>query len=943
MAMPNVTHGQDHVESDMRTYEWDAVISHRVVAAEEKLFSRLGAWIGQNPFRAALSIILVYLALVPGTFLLKGDGKLFYISLDTNFLTTFTLTNSREYLDYERSTESFPDTRMVSLAETPKNGALAISAASLRASLDVESRILETLRITVEGEEYGYEDVCARSSRNSPCRATSGASLIVGQDLHAKGRLQELELMEANASYWSPTKRAEWLVAGIPPQQRAFLPMNLGTGNVDEFPGADASVEALAKWLIKVKVLIAGFSLEEGESSKAFEMEADQLAKSWTGDVRVSVTTTASLGEECVGIGLSALPLLGGTIFAMILYVVLHLGAETRLPGHSQLLLVLLGCSIPLFSSLGALGFLGYVGLKMNILACMAPFLGIAVGVDAFFMMVTSVNSTGPVETDHSRVMALAVSRGGVAATTTTVTSIAAFIASAIASTNFPGFFSFSIALVLVLFLNWLGMLVLLPAAMVLNERRILANRRDLLPCLRRRSASAEAAAHHSCLARLDLGRRGRKGIAMLAPLLERNAACQIVGAAMWIGFVVASAVLFPQLGQGMPDRYFIVDESPMQVYLNDIEMAFGPVVPMELALLLEKPDLGTNNYRHALLNFTRKLSDREDALAPADCWPAYVAESLAPSAGSEDAKSATEAFFSIAGMQQIYDWDVLRGSNGTLQAVRCRFLVWQPMDAAERSRHADSLVTVAEQAGLPVIAYHSSFAIHVARYNSIKWMVLESAGYAGIAVLLSLLILLPVRHALLAVGNVMAVVLVLFGYMVIRGISCNAISYSTVVMAIGFCVDYSCHVVHFADHNIDRRMPWNLRMGQSLRECGFDVMQGCATAFLGVFLLGFHGAEAFRIFGSLALFITGVGGLFALWCLPALLALLSRCKQTCSSGQENLEQHVQDKGVACPPAEPAALKVLPDGVLPSEPRAASHEDAGLPFSPERDDDTWSV
>mmetsp|Transcript_120425 Transcript_120425/g.374986 ORF Transcript_120425/g.374986 Transcript_120425/m.374986 type:complete len:81 (-) Transcript_120425:50-292(-) len=53
--------------------------------------------------------------------------------------------------------------------------------------------------------------------------------------------------------------------------------------------------------------------------------------------------------------------------------------------------------------------------------------------------------------------------------------------------------------------------------------------------------------------------------------------------------------------------------------------------------------------------------------------------------------------------------------------------------------------------------------------------------------------------------------------------------------------------------------------------------MQGCATAFLGVALLGFNGSEAFRIFTSMALVITGVGGLFALWGLPALLALLSR------------------------------------------------------------------
>lgn len=869
----------------------DAWLSHRVVALEEKFFAWLGGWIGRRPMAAAALAMLVYGALFPGTFLLEGDGKLVYLNLDTDFLTTFTLTDTVEYNNYKLGTRSYPDARIVGLAESPRNGQSALVADSLRAALEVESHISGSLNISHNGKLYSFEDLCVRTSSKAPCRFSSAASLLVGSGQLAENRLRQLEIMERNSSHWPFSKRLAWLVSGIPAPQRALAQVHFGTGSAETFPGASASVDALAEWLVNSKVLLASFNLQDGDASKLFEREALRWVTGLSGALRVSATTTASLGDECVKIGTSALPLLAATIITMVGYVVMHLGAETRIPGHTQCMLVVVGCCVPLLSSVGSLGLLGYIGIKMNILGCMAPFLGLAVGIDCFFLMVTSVNSVGPEERDHARVMACAVSRGGVAATTTTLTSMAAFIMSAISSIHFPGFFSFSLALVFVLFLNLMGMLLLMPAVMVLNERRMLANRCDLLPCVRRsRTGSTPVGRPHStlvCCFNLDLGRRGRQAVSHhLAPLIEKNLACQLMGAAVWMGFIVAAAVLLPDLGQGMPDRYFIIDDSPLQVYFDDIEQGFGKSVPMELGLLLQQPQLSESSYRAGLLNLMMELGNRSDAIMPPDCWPAYVAQTLQPSAGQSEAEAATEAFFASS-MRELYAWDLQEDSNGTIRSARCRFFVWQPMDAKRRNDHADNLLAAVAQAGVPVVAYHSSLATHVARYKRIKNMVLESAAYSSIAVLVALLLLLPIRHALLAVGNVVAVVAVLLGYMALSGITCNAISFSVCVMAIGFCVDYSCHIVHFADHNVDRKLPWNERMGHSLRECGFDVMQGCATAFLGVGLLGFHGAMAFRIFAALALIITGVGGLFALWCLPALLALVARIQHAMCGGSK--------------------------------------------------------
>jgi len=169
------------------------------------------------------------------------------------------------------------------------------------------------------------------------------------------------------------------------------------------------------------------------------------------------------------------------------------------------------------------------------------------------------------------------------------------------------------------------------------------------------------------------------------------------------------------------------------------------------------------------------------------------------------------------------------------------------------------------------------SWPTQVVRYRESLPLTISSTLYAGAGVAVSMLLTLPVHLTLLAVANVAAVVTVLFGYMVVSGLTCNPITYTVVLMSLGFCVDYSCHVVHFADYGVKPGTPWDVRVGHSLRECGFDVMQGCTTAFLGVVVLGFNPAVAFRIFAATSVVITGLGGIFALWGLPSILALFGR------------------------------------------------------------------
>ena len=91
--------------------------------------------------------------------------------------------------------------------------------------------------------------------------------------------------------------------------------------------------------------------------------------------------------------------------------------------------------------------------------------------------------------------------------------------------------------------------------------------------------------------------------------------------------------------------------------------------------------------------------------------------------------------------------------------------------------------------------------------------------------------------------------------------------------MAIGFCVDYTVELMHFSCIGSPKDS-MGLKFGNALKACGYDVLHGCATAIIGVFILGLSGAEYARLFSYLSLVMCFYGGCYALWSLPSIMTL---------------------------------------------------------------------
>jgi len=313
-----------------------------------------------------------------------------------------------------------------------------------------------------------------------------------------------------------------------------------------------------------------------------------------------------------------------------------------------------------------------------------------------------------------------------------------------------------------------------------------------------------------------------------------------------------------------MPDTYMVPDSSYLQDFFIHNERHFGNKPPMDVHLLIENMDLTSSDYQRSLQSMLDKV-DLDPDVAMVDCWAGLYRTSPLVTQWPNYQRDMSQ-------------WTGGSAGSSLPRTAHCRIFFSLSWKAQTRAEQADRLISLIRGSNVDALAYHKVFTIQVGRFHEIKSAMLFTAVAAVASVYVVLHLFLPPHYALLATVTMMGTIAALFGYMAIVGSSFNMVTYCSVVMAIGFCVDYATHVCHFADHRMKPGTPWSTRMCCSVKACGYSVGHGCFTAFLGVCLMMFGGSPAFRVFGLNVIIITGCGGSLALFGMPSLMSLIPTC-----------------------------------------------------------------
>ncbi|TKR57948.1 hypothetical protein L596_030585 [Steinernema carpocapsae] len=197
------------------------------------------------------------------------------------------------------------------------------------------------------------------------------------------------------------------------------------------------------------------------------------------------------------------------------------------------------------------------------------------------------------------------------------------------------------------------------------------------------------------------------------------------------------------------------------------------------------------------------------------------------------------------------YNRDIMFDVTGTyLDAsrvpVHLRFV-----GANNQSRAMHLFRRLAETSELPTGVYADFFQF-AEQYNAVLPGTLSSIGIAGAAVH-------PINVGIL-------------GFMTFWGVSLDFISMVTIVMSIGFCVDFAAHLAYNFAKGLNLSSADRIR--NALYSVGTPILQSASSTILGVSFMASTESYVFRSFLKTIILVIVLGALHGLVILPVLLTI---------------------------------------------------------------------
>ena len=110
-------------------------------------------------------------------------------------------------------------------------------------------------------------------------------------------------------------------------------------------------------------------------------------------------------------------------------------------------------------------------------------------------------------------------------------------------------------------------------------------------------------------------------------------------------------------------------------------------------------------------------------------------------------------------------------------------------------------------------------------------------------------------------------------GYMTWWGVNLDSISMISIIICIGFCVDFSAHITYA--FVLAEGKTGNQRMRNALHALGYPIAQGALSTILGVSVLAFSSSYIFRTFFKTMFLVISLGAFHGLLIIPALLSIM--------------------------------------------------------------------
>ncbi|GMH91791.1 hypothetical protein TrST_g1853 [Triparma strigata] len=867
-------------------------------------FFRLGARIEPNPKLVIFISLFVTCLFIPGIFLLKAENEALYLWVPQETQVWEDFLYVRENYGGQR--------RVTTLLITAPDREDLLDGESIRSMINVHNNLTSVFQ---NKEGRTFRDFCVKDGKGR-CQVENFLSIWdynaskVEDDKH---RLlyqinQYIDNVPASIQFGGVTYAPDGsgVLLGFKAARMQYYCTN-------DIPTTVTNLNNNTKIMAKQWEKIA-FWYDPLWQVTDWEANTMSLLKGFSPIIDVNCVTKRSVDDEVYRLVIDDTPLFLSAIFCIILWLALTFGRQNIIEARFLLtwtVAIEIACCL-IFSY----GVLGYMGVRVSSLNAIVPFVIAGVSVDDMIVIEDFFNKA---EGKKNR-MAECLKAAGVAITTTSLTSIAAFFTGAWC--DMPGVKSFCLGCFLAFTWDFVLNITLFPALILIDQRRIDANRHFLFPCIevdeshkaRERSSSMSAHVERQKSVKSVNTLSSMGGLSRAGSSFSRSAYISIRGykekpsavehfmyahygsflqyetVQMWVLILFSlSALLLGVMSYFAGVGLTIQNVLPYDSYIIDFVESVDSYFPTNIDQLgiivrdLDYTDSTQVSNMFDYFGFVQRYDRIEGnvGMAPGS-WYANYAFYLYSNDHDiyKDFPTYLEEWFEGDG--ESFKSDVVcktddepNRAGKCVDIVSSIYKVWHssPDDTMETYRVQKDLNEGVTRYGLPKNSYVFS---EIFLFAVTDW---HMYGYICWNLFLTIVIVMVVM--LIFTDNIscffitLMVIFIdadLMGMMYFLDINISAVSFICILMSIGLSVDYCVHIGHAFTHS-DGETP-NMRLVEAVKLIGTSVLKGGMTTFLGTIVLAFSGSDAFRTFFKMMLMTVIFGMLHGLMCLPVFLTM---------------------------------------------------------------------
>ena len=599
---------------------------------------------------------------------------------------------------------------------------------------------------------------------------------------------------------------------------------------------------------------------------------------------------------------------------AMFIYISMMMGEFPSIT-KSRILVGLGGIFVVILSCLGAFAIVSLFGIKQTLISAeVVPFLVLAIGVDNMFFItgardrvINSINAAKEQGKDvrnysNSEQMGIALGEVGPSITTAAIGEFLSFLVGYL--TDIPALESFCLCASFAVLINYFLQMTLFVAFVSLDDKRVDANRYDIVPCFKKTVGRSEHYEGKKCLQNF--------AITYYEFLMKTPVVCTVL--VIYIGMTVFSVYSIFNFPLGLNQQTTVTQNGDLFNYFKTQEKYVDVGSPGYLVFY----NIDYNNAENLAL--IDKMSDHLSTLStvqpPVYSWYKDFQKFMDPYYKDKcnknlDVLKTQPLAYQVREFLKIktddpcckedgmcgepYLNDLAFNDKGEIEASRFRFqhipLVNQSVyvnavlqtNAVARTyrdnftlmegrNKTQNFVLNGKTVDINTVFPYSLFYVYYDQYLFIRGISVQNLLIGFATIFLAVQLVMNLKGAALTVLFCFSCVLHLIGVLYLLNfipdytVELNAISVVNIVVALGLSVEFCAHIIIFymKSPKSNSSTPNVDHIKYSLKNVGVSVLVGIMTTkVIGVFVLLFAPSKVFQIYYFRMYFFLIVVGFF--------------------------------------------------------------------------------